>query len=415
MTIPPSKDTPDAIHVQDWTNRIAHLEQQVTALQAVQEAARSLTSELNLDQLLSSILQSAVEVMHASAGSLLLYDLTTNELVFEVVQGGGGEALRNKRIRTDQGIAGYVFTQRMPTVVQNVDRDDRFLSGFDAHFGFHTASLIAAPLIHKGNPIGVVEVLNKESDQPFTTEDQELLLAFASQSAVAIENARLYQQIVAERDRILAVEELIRRELARDLHDGPAQLISAVIMGLRFIREILVRKPERAQEELVDLEQLSTQALHQVRNMLFDLRPVLLETQGLRAALEAYAERQTERDSQLHLDLDSFTARFTPKAEAAIFSIVQEAVVNAKKHAAAKNIWIETRQQGHSLTILVRDDGRGFDVDGVEAAYGQRGSLGLLNMEERADIASAKLAIESEPGKGTLVTLSVPLAGALKR
>lgn len=400
---------------EQWRNQVARLEQQVTALKALQEAARSLSSELNLNQLLSRILASAVDVMHATAGSLLLYDPSTDELVFEVVQGGGGDALRHKRIRTDQGIAGAVFSGRQPTVVQNVEQDARFLSGFDANFGFRTASLIAAPLIHKGTPTGVIEVLNKESGDGFNHEDEDLLLAFAAQSAVAIENARLYQQVVGERDRILAVEEQVRRELARDLHDGPSQLISAVIMGLRFLREVIERKPERAAEELTELEQLATQSLHQVRNMLFDLRPLLLETQGLRAALEAYVERQHERELQFHFDADSFTARYSPKAEAAIFSIVQEAVANAKRHAAARNIWIATIQQSSHLTVTIRDDGCGFDVKGVEDAYGQRGSLGLLNMRERAEVANARLVIDSGSGQGTLVTLAVPLTGAWKR
>jgi signal transduction histidine kinase len=397
----------------DWQAKAARLEQQVAALKALQEVARSLTSELNLDQLLAQILQSAVAVMQASAGSLLLFDPATNELVFEVVQGGGGAALRRKRISTDQGIAGSVFSTRQPAIVHDVQTDTRFLKGLDERYGFHTSSLIAVPLIHKGEPIGVVEVMNKKSGEHFNADDQELLLAFAAQSAVAIENARLYHQVVAERDRILAVEEQVRRELARDLHDGPSQLLSAIIMGLRFLKEVLTRKPERAKDELDELVQLSTQALYQVRNMLFDLRPVMLETMGLRAALEAYIERQREtQEPQVHLNAASLTARFTPKAEAAIFSIVQEAVGNAKKHAAAKNIWIATCQQGQALTLSVRDDGRGFDVQRVEEAYAQRGSLGLLNMKERAEIANGTLTIDSEPGKGTVVTLVVPVSDA---
>jgi signal transduction histidine kinase len=410
-----SKTVSPILKERDLRSKIARLEQRVAALQALQKAATSLASELNLEQLLARILQSAVDVMHASAGSLLLHDPVTDELVFEVVQGGGGEALRRERIRADQGIAGAVFSTRQPTIVDNVERDERFLSGFDANFGFHTRSLIAVPLISQGRPIGVIEVLNKADDRPFTPEDQELLLAFGAQSAVAIENARLYQQVVGERDRILAVEEQVRRELARDLHDGPSQLLSAITMGLRFVRDLVDRHPESAQEEIANLERLTKQSLRQIRNMLFDLRPLVLETQGLRAALEVYTQHFDEQEIEVHLDAGDFAARFPAKTEAAIFSIIQEAVGNARKHATPKNIWITFRQEDATLTITVRDDGCGFDLEGVEAAYGQRGSLGLLNMKERAEMASAQLTIESKCGQGTSVILVMPLAAAPRR
>ncbi|MDE3091866.1 MAG: GAF domain-containing protein, partial [Chloroflexota bacterium] len=199
---------------QDSKERVAALEQRIAALEALQQVAATLTSELRLDRLLALILSSAVDVMKADAGSLLLHDPETNELVFEVVMGGSGKALRNKRIRFDQGLAGWVFTQRKPTIVNDVDSDERHLDQLDASLRFHTFSLIAAPLIHKTTPIGVIEIINKKSGERFNADDQELLVAFAAQSAVVIENARLYQQVVAERDRILAVEEQVRRALA---------------------------------------------------------------------------------------------------------------------------------------------------------------------------------------------------------
>jgi signal transduction histidine kinase len=391
----------------------AHLRQRVAALEAVQQMATTLTSDLRLDRLLALILSDAVDVMKATAGSLLLHDPATNELVFEVVHGGGGKALLGQRIRADQGLAGWVFTQGKPTIVKDAETDERHLTQFDATTRFRTTSLTAAPLVYKGNPIGVIEVINKQSGGHFDADDQKLLMAFASQSAVVIENARLYQQVVAERDRILAVEEQVRHELARDLHDGPSQIISSIIMGLRFFREVMTREPGRMETELTELERQANLALRQVRDMLFDLRPVALETQGLAAALQVYVERQSETQGlEFHLKTHSFNARFAPRVEAALFSIVQEAVGNAQKHAQAKNIRITLQSTRDELTIAVQDDGRGFDVAQVEEAYAQRGNLGLLNMKERAEIAHARLTIESHVGKGTAVTLKLKLADA---
>lgn len=404
------ENRPRGNSVQDSQDRIAYLEQRIAALEALQEIATTVTTELRLDRLLALILSSAIDVMKAAAGSLLLYDPKTNELVFQVVQGGSGKSLRQKRIRADQGLAGWVFTQRKPTIVHDAEADERHLSKIDDSTRFRTSSLAAAPLVHKNTAIGVIEVIDKKSGEHFNADDQELLMAFASQSAVVIENARLYQQTVSERNRILAVEEHVRRELARELHDGPSQILSSMIMGLRFFRQVMTREPDRMETELAELERQANLALHQVRDMLFDLRPVALETQGLGPALQVYVERQSEtRNLNLHLDIQSFNARFQPKVEAAVFSIVQEAVGNAEKHAQAKNVWISLRPTEKKLVIQVQDDGRGFDLPQVEESYAQRGNLGLLNMKERAEIAKAKLAIESKPGKGTTVTLTLPL------
>ncbi|MCL4395859.1 MAG: GAF domain-containing sensor histidine kinase [Chloroflexi bacterium] len=396
--------------IQELETRIAYRDQRIAALEALQEIATTLTTELRLDRLLALILSSAVDVMKADAGSLLLHDPQTNELVFEVVQGGSGKALLGKRIRMDQGLAGWVFTQRKPATVQDAEADQRHLSAIGETLHYRTYSLIAAPLIHKNDAIGVLEVINKKSGERFNTDDQELLMAFASQSAVVIDNARLYQQVVAERDRILAVEEQVRRELARELHDGPSQILAAIIMSLRFFRQVLHRDPSRVEAELAELERQANLALRQVRGMLFDLRPVALETQGLAAALQAYVERQSEmRDLQFHLDTDFFTGRFPSKVEAALFSIVQEAVVNVEKHAQAKNVWISLRRAHNRVVITVQDDGRGFELSEVEEAYAARGHLGLLNMKERAELANAALDIESNSGKGTTVTLTLKL------
>jgi len=394
-----------------WQEQTARLERQLAGFRALQRITHALNSELHLDRLLSQILSSAIEVVHASSGSLLLLDPGTNELVFRVVLGGAGDTLLNQRIRSDQGIAGWVLEHQEPVIVHDVNRDPRFLQKIDQNHGHTTTSLIAAPLVFQGNAIGVVEALNKQTGEEFDEIDQEILAAFGAQSAIAIQNAQLFEQVVSERDRILVTEEQVRREIARDLHDGPSQLLSAIIMGIQFLKEVVERRPELAREEIADLERISTQALQQLRNLQFNLRPLVLETQGLRAGLEFYAERQRVAHSvAVYLEVSSFTARFPPRAEAAIFGIVQEAVNNAIKHASAKSIWIIARQEELQVTITVQDDGAGFDLSQVEKLYAKRGSLGLLNMKERAQVAGGKFSIVSQPGQGTLVTLELPLA-----
>jgi len=386
------------------------LRARIAALETLQDVARDLTAELDLETLLEKILRAARQVSHSTAGTLFLYDGATHELVFKVIVGGGGDALKEKRLPADRGIAGESFIQQRAIVVDNAADDPRYFSAPATSVGFVIQQLIAAPLIAQGKAIGVLEVMNKESREAYSQEDAELLMAFAAQSAIAIENARLYSESVQERDRILAAEAAVRHELARDLHDGPTQMLSALIMEIRLLRELVKRDPSRLMKEFVNLEAVAQKALYQTRNILFDLRPVILEQQGLRAALEQYVMRlRMAEPFKIALHADSVKTRLDTKKEAAIFSIVQEAVNNVKKHANANDLEIDAVENEGELTITVRDDGRGFDVAQTHGNYGQRGSLGLLSMRERAEIAKGKLEIDSRVNEGTQVRLVVPL------
>lgn len=385
--------------------------ERIAVLQVLQDVARSLSSELNLEPLLQMILAAAVQVVGASAGSLLLLDPETNELVFEVIEGGGGVALEGTRMPADKGIAGWVVMHRQPLIVDDVSRDDRHYGVIAHDHDFTTTSLLCVPMITKRQVIGVLQVLNKDPGKYFTAADQEVLTTFAAQSAVAIENARLYQSLREERDRIIAVEEDVRRRLARDLHDGPTQILAAITMSANFVKQAIAHESlEHAVKELNEMLPMVEKALRQVRTLLFDLRPLILETQGLVPALESYAQRLRETEGlDVVLSVGGEFDRLSHNAEVAIFSVVQEAITNVKKHAYASYIGIEVTPIDNSLIVIVRDNGVGFDVKAVNARYDERGSLGLLNMKERAEMVDGTLSVSSQPGEGTTVTLQLPL------
>jgi len=385
-------------------------QERIAALTVLQDVARDLTSELDLNKLLRKILHSAVRVLKASAGSLLLWDEATNELVFAVTDGGAGEALEGRRMPADKGIAGWVFTHCQPDIVHEVRSNDRFYSAIDESLGYHTSSLVAVPMMAKGQGIGVLEVLNKKSGRRFDENDRDILYALAGQAAIAIMNARLYQKVCDEKDRIIALEEDVRKELARDFHDGPAQTLAAMIMSLELLESTSQRIPPSVAEGLAELRAMATRTLHQVRNMIFELRPVILKTQGLEPALRSYVERLREAEGMnIHLKIEGLKERLPARLEEICFSIVQEAISNVKRHADEKNVWLTAIRRGNELQVIVKDDGAGFDLAEVEMSYDRRGKLGLLNMRERAEMIGGRLSIESALGKGTSITLSVPL------
>jgi signal transduction histidine kinase len=385
--------------------------ERIAALTVLQDVARNLTSELDLNKLLREILHSAVTVLNASAGSLLLWNDATNELVFAVTDGGAGEALEGQRMPADKGIAGWVFTHRQPDIVHEVLRNERFYNTIDESLGYHTSSLVAVPMLTKGQCIGVLEVLNKRSGEKFDENDCDILYALAGQAAIAIVNARLYQEVQEEKDRIIALEEDVRKELARDFHDGPAQTLAAMIMGIELLEALPGRTSKSVAEGLAELKTMATKTLHQVRNMIFELRPVILKTRGLEPALHSYVERLREaEDMNIHLKVEGLEERLSPRLEEICFSIIQEAISNVKRHANEKNVWLTAIRRGDEFQVLVKDDGEGFDLVKVEQSYDRRGKLGLLNMRERAEMIGGRLSIESAPGNGTTITLNVPLS-----
>jgi signal transduction histidine kinase len=388
-------------------------QQRLNRLGFFYQVGQALVTNFDLNEFLSNTMQLAADVMDAGASSLMLIDEEKAELVFEVSHGGGSDILRRQRMSMNEGIAGWVARSGKPTIANDARTDPRFNPQVDVRTGFLTQSIAAVPLKIKGRTIGVLEVLNKYSGGGFDSEDLRLLTSIGAQAAIAIENARLYTTLREERDSIIQAQENVRRELARNLHDGTVQMLSAISMSIDHVQRLLDVRPEAALSELDTLRKLVHQATREARVVLFELRPIILETQGLVPTLESYAEQLNETEEfAVHLRSAVLPRQFDPRIAGTIFSIVQEAINNAKRHAAARNLWITMGTTPDILTVQIRDDGRGFDVAAVAESYERRGSFGLLNMRERARLIDGHLGIQSNtkpPDQGTTITLSVPL------
>ncbi len=392
------------------------MRRQIEHFDVLRRITQELVSEVDIDCLLQNILRSAVQVMKGTAGSLILLDEQEDELVFRVVEGGGGPRLQGRRMPRQEGIAGWVLEHHEAVIVDDTSQDQRFYAPVPQSVGYSVRSMICVPMIVRGKPIGVIQVLNKLDDERFDETDKALLLTFAAQSAIALRNAQLYQGLREERDRLVIVEEDVRRELARDLHDGPTQLVAAIAMNLQFIRKTIDSEPDQVRAELVEMERLAKDAMRQLRNMLFDLRPVLLETKGLIPALRAYSQRATETERfVVHFQTCGELPSLSNQASSAVFAIVQEAVSNARKHAHAANIWLNVECTEDVLQVTVQDDGKGFEPNEIQASYGLRDTMGMINMRERAAMIEATFSVESEVGQGTTVRLVAPLLSNFKQ
>ncbi len=277
--------------------------------------------------------------------------------------------------------------------------------------GLHDClSVLVTPLAYRYETYGAL-IFAHATPFYFDDEKRELLTAIAQQVTIALQNARLYQELGAEKERVSELQEESRKKLARDLHDGPTQTIAAITMRVNYARRLMERDFQQAVEELMKLEEMARNTTREIRHMLFTMRPLILETQGLVAALYQLAEKM--RDTH-HINVLFETSTEVPDGldlgrQGVIFYIAEEAINNARKHAEAEHIWVRLRSEDMNFVLEVEDDGVGFNIGAVDAHYAQRGSLGFVSMRERADLVDGSLRIDSAEGAGTRITLSVPL------
>lgn len=203
-------------------------------------------------------------------------------------------------------------------------------------------------------------------------------------------------------------QEAERARLAREIHDGPAQVIANTVMRLQFVEQMAKHRPAEVGTELVKLRATLQESLKEVRRFMFNLRPASLSDAGLIATLRYYTQDYSEqRELPVELNVPENLV-LSSNQELVVFRVVQESLQNIYKHAEASEVKIDVQQRpGGPLTVTIADDGRGFDTK--RSRQGRTGSSGLVNMRERAATVGGTLKVESKPGSGTIVTLVLPM------
>jgi two-component system sensor histidine kinase DegS len=203
-----------------------------------------------------------------------------------------------------------------------------------------------------------------------------------------------------------------RRRLAREIHDGPAQVLANAIFVVGIAEQVVKREPDKVTEQLSDLKGLLKDGVAEIRRFMFDLRPSMLEDQGLAPTLRYYvSEFNRMFAKRVEIRMSEPLPALTDDQELCIFRIVQEALQNIQKHAETDDGRVElaTDEAGRALILSVGDRGRGFHPGLSAPRLGQ--GAGLPGMRERARLIGAELALESRPGEGTTVRLRIPLRG----
>jgi signal transduction histidine kinase len=274
-------------------------------------------------------------------------------------------------------------------------------------------SALCLPLSRGINSFGVILFAHPEVDF-FTDSHLEILEMLSSQAVIAIQNARLFEDLQLEKERIIASQEEARKQLARELHDGPTQSISAIAMRASIAQKLMETDVNEANEEIKRIENLARKTTEEIRHMLFTLRPLVLESEGLMAALNTMATKMKDffqQNVEFNINKNILLSLDNAK-QSVIFSIAEEAANNARKHAQASliNISLDLLPQDAGIAVLsIQDNGKGFDVESVNQSYDQRGSFGMVNLRERTELLNGLLDIQSAPGKGTRILVHIPL------
>ncbi len=383
-------------------------------MRAIYELTSTLTATLSYKRVLDSALDMGYTALNADSEAGDDGKLVSTVLLFkgDKLRIGAARRFTNADMRVSllgaEGLLKKVFDEGEPVLSPDI--------GYDPELSHIIAlrsctSAYCFPLRSGFNVYGAMLFAHPDP-QYFSTDRVNMLDIIGRQAVVAIQNARLYQDLVEEKNRMVEVHEEARKKLARDLHDGPTQSVAAMAMRINLARRMLQKDAKSAGEELVRLEDLAHRTSKEIRHMLFTLRPLILESQGLGAALQAMAEKMNETFSQkVTVNIDAkLAAQLEMGKQGVIFYIIEEAVNNARKHANAPTISVRFSQLEPGIALLeISDDGIGFDVKAVNTAYDKRGSLGMVNLRERTELINGLLNIDSAPGKGTRVQVYIPL------
>lgn len=246
--------------------------------------------------------------------------------------------------------------------------------------------------------------------------NQELLASYADTVSMAWENTNLYREVMAKRramdqllSRVNTAHEEERARIARELHDSIAQSLLKIIYTAGFALDFLKEDPALAVDEIEEVQQRAKECLQELRAIMANLRPVSLDILGLKDSIVRYAEQYEEEYAiTVELDLQGLE-NLTPPVELAIFRILQEQLANVRKHSNADWVKVKTALEDGDLVLTVEDNGVGFDPTEIGRAQEGGKHLGIMAMRERAELLGGELFIDSAPGKGTRITVRIPM------
>jgi signal transduction histidine kinase len=373
----------------------------------LREATSTLTSTLDLDRVLGSILVHLERMVPYDNAFVFLQEREQLNIVAARGSAQAEEQAVGHQYPADNEIYQEIRETSRPVILDDAQTDPRFKNWRSVD---NVRGWMGVPLITGQKVIGCL-TLNSQQAAAYHESEASLAQALANQATVAIQNAQLFEQVRdANRQlqslshRLVQVQERERRHIARELHDEAGQALTTLMVGLGLL-ERDANASESVIERVNGLKKTTNDILENLHRLAINLRPASLDHLGLKAALRQYLEmfgRQHNLKMQFELvDLDD--KRLPPAVETNIYRIVQEALTNVVRHAKATRVDVLLERRGDQMITIIEDNGVGFEPEAAGT-----GRLGLLGMRERAEMMGGSLVVESTPGSNTTIYVEVP-------
>ncbi len=382
------------------------------------EMVNTISSTLDIRQVLHIVAQLTADLFSAKS-CIYLLDEKEHTLIPAVAVGSYDPSLR-KKFKALRGkkpfpaISRAIKTQQ-PVIVTPQNRAQ--LLSRDIIDDFNYDFMVLAPIISKDEAIGVMQVDRPlDSKKGFDHEETEIIFAIARATAIAIENSRLVEALGHKEqllhqlvDKLITAQENERKRLASDLHDGIIQSLIAIWYRMQRITPAADESPQHWFDEIQDLTNVLGEQIQDIRRILYDLRPIILDNYGLIPAVESYLNNlQEQTQLQVSLVVNGNNQRLSSRIEITLFRILQEALTNVTKHAEATKVKVDLSIQEEEVALTVEDNGTGLDRNTLSPPTPQN-HLGLASIQERALLLGGTCSIDSSKGEGTRILVKIPI------
>jgi signal transduction histidine kinase len=368
------------------------------ALDAMNAAALAIAGNVGLDRTLRQIVESARDLAAARYAALGVPN-AEGVLVQFIHSGMPADLIKQiGHLPHGRGLLGALLHEGRTIRIPRIGDDPRSVGFPVGHPPMN--SFLGVPVVGGSEILGNLYLTEKIGADEFTAADQELIELLAAHAAIAIQNARLYEQV----GQLAIIEE--RSRIGMDLHDGVIQSIYAVGLTLESVRLLMARDQEKATELLDRAVDGLNDAIRDIRNFIMDLRPHRFSGDLKQAVGRLVREFQANTMTPVSLTWPAEELATLPLPAARTFFLTtQEALANIARHARATQVNITLADSGHHLLLTIEDNGRGFDAGSQSQVVGH----GLANMRARAEELKGTFELQSQPGQGTTLRLKVPL------
>jgi signal transduction histidine kinase len=388
-------------------------------LMALSRVSAAISGLHELDAILGIGLDNVLNIMNGTVGGIMLLDESSQMLFYRVYHGLSDKYAEEVRLKLGEGIAGKVAQSGRAVLLEDISSEPN-AAWIDLVRLEGLRAFISVPLRAKDNVLGVLNVASRVPHS-FTKEDVHLLHSIGDQLGTAIEQARLHERLRKARERLrklarqnLVAEEEERRRIARELHDETSQSLSGIALQLEALVEMSAKSCNQDAEliaRLKKVQSLTVQVHKEVSRVISNLHPAVLDTLGLVAAVRQHAHSRLQPlNINVTVEVKGTEMRFPSDVEAALFRVVQGTIGNIAEHSKAKNASIVLAYQPDEFSLIISDDGQGFDVSKITDVEASGRGRGLFSMRERIGFLGGTSGIESKIGAGTTLWAKIPIS-----